>query len=144
MAESERTCEELLSEARHAQLILNITADYKYYLLFCGVFQGKRNCVQHWAKYENAFLALVQQDGELGVKRLLQTFCLYFAVRAPDMQKYVTTFFRMLYDQSVFTDEFLIGWHSGKIKSDKRCVLYDRKAEKAFRPLLDEYITWLQ
>ena len=96
-SESDRTCEDLLTEVRHIQLILNITADYKYWLLFCGVFQGKRNCIKTWPKYEGAFLNLVAQDGEQGIKRLLQTICLYFAQQA-EQQKYVTTFFRMLYD----------------------------------------------
>ena len=74
----------------------------------------------------------------------MQTMCLYFVMRAPEMQKYITTFFRMLYDQSVFSDEFVIGWQEGKTKSDKRCILYDRKAEKVFRPLLEPYVTWLK
>jgi len=52
----------------------------------------------------------MQVDGELGPKRLLQTICLYFTVRAPAMQKYIDTFFKTLYDQGTFTDEFIIGW----------------------------------
>ena len=36
--EAERTCEELLTYVRHLQLILNVTIEYKYYLLFCGLF----------------------------------------------------------------------------------------------------------
>ena len=51
---------------------------------------------------------------------------------------------KMLYDQSVFSDEFLIGWFETKIKSDKKCMLYDRKTEKAFRLLITDFITWLQ
>lgn len=51
---------------------------------------------------------------------------------------------RHLYDQSVFSDSFVIGWHNGSIKSDKKCALYDRKSEKVFRPLLDEHVQWLQ
>jgi hypothetical protein len=50
---------------------------------------------------------------------------------------------KMLYDQSVFSDEFLIGWFETKIKSDKKCMLYDRKTEKAFRSLITDFITWL-
>lgn len=36
--EAERTCDELLTYVRHLQLILNVTIEYKYYLLFCGLF----------------------------------------------------------------------------------------------------------
>lgn len=49
-----------------------------------------------------------------------------------------------LYEQSVFSVDFICGWHAGDIKSDKHCSLYDRKAEKAFRPLLDKFVEWLQ
>lgn len=63
--------DDLLKEVRHAQLILNITPEYKYYILICGLFNPKRNIVKHWPTYEKAFLKLVQKDGEQGPKRLL-------------------------------------------------------------------------
>lgn len=44
----------------------------------------------------------------------------------------------------MFSDQFVIGWHGGDIKSDKKCALYDRKSEKAFRPLIDDFVTWLK
>lgn len=50
----------------------------------------------------------------------------------------------VLYEQSIFSDEFIIKWQTNEIKSDKKCVLYDRKVEKAFRPLLEEFVQWLQ
>ena len=77
---------------------LNITADYKYYLLFCACFTGERNVIKHWSKFEPAFLSLVAQDGEVGIKRLLQTIGLYFVIREPANQKYVDTFMKLLYD----------------------------------------------
>lgn len=51
---------------------------------------------------------------------------------------------KTLYDQSVFSDQFVIGWHSSTIKSDKKCALYDRKSEKVFRPLIQSFVDWLQ
>jgi hypothetical protein len=83
VTESERTIEDLLTEVRQMQLIMNITSEYKYYILFCGLFQGKRNCVKFWAKYEPAFLKLIKNDGEVGIKRLMQTIVLYFVKRDP-------------------------------------------------------------
>lgn len=77
--ESDPSCEDLLTEVRQTQLIMNITSEYKYYILFCGIFQGKRNVVKAWNKYEAAFLSLVKSDGEVGIKRLMQTMVLYFA-----------------------------------------------------------------
>jgi len=38
----------------------------------------------------------------------------------------------------------VIGWHGNEIKSDKKCALYDRKVEKAFRPMIDDFVAWLQ
>lgn len=49
------------------------------------------------------------------------------------MQKYAQTFMKILYDQEVFSDEFIIKWFNRKQKLDKTCALYDRKAEKLFR-----------
>jgi hypothetical protein len=74
----------------------------------------------------------------------MQTIVLYFVRRDPTQQKYLATFLNLLYEQSVFSDKFLIGWHSNTIKSDKKCALYDRKAEKVFRPLMNEFIEWLK
>jgi len=36
-----------------------------------------------------------------------------------------------------------ITWHNRTGKLDKDCALYDRKAEKTMRPLLDEFVGWL-
>ena len=51
---------------------------------------------------------------------------------------------KLMYDQSVFSDQFIIDWHSGKVKSDKKCALYDRKSEKAFRLLINDFVEWLK
>jgi len=108
------------------------------------VFQGKRNVVKSWSTFEPALLRLVKSDGEIGIKRLLQTIVLYFIKRDPTQQKFLNAFMKLLYDQSVFSDQFLIEWHEKKIKSDKKCALYDRKSEKAFRLLINDFVQWLK
>lgn len=123
---------------------MNITPEYKYYILFCGVFSGKRNPVTQWAKFEPAFLQLIKADGEVGIKRLLQTIVLYYVKFVPGKQKYISTLMKVLYEQSIFSDAFVSGWFNGDIKSDKKCALYDRKSEKVFRPLLSEFVEWLK
>jgi len=30
------------------------------------------------------------------------------------------------------------------VKSDKKCALYDRKSEKAFRVLINDFVEWLK
>ena len=87
-----------MTEVRQIQLILNITPEYKYYILFCGVFAGKRNIVKNWSTYEPAFLRLVKSDGEIGIKRLLQTIVLYFVKRDPTQQKFLNAFMKLMYD----------------------------------------------
>ena len=37
----------------------------------------------------------------------------------------------------------LVGWYSGKIRSDKGCIMYDKKCEKQFKSMLKEFIDWL-
>lgn len=40
---------------------------------------------------------------------------------------------KLLYDQEVFGEEFLIKWYNKKAKLDRNTVMSDRKAEKQFR-----------
>ena len=142
VAERGAVVDDLLTEVRQQQLILNITPDYKYYILICGIFNPKRNIVKHWSKYEKAFLKLVQNDGDLGPKRLFQAIILFFINKYPESQKFASALCKHLYDTSVYTDEFFTNWHGGE-KLDKNCILYDRKAEKQFKELINDFIEWL-
>lgn len=145
VTESISTNEELIDEVRHMQVGLNITPDYKFYILFMGVFSPERNIVTNWPKFEDIFMKLVEETGEpKGLKRLWQTIVIYFVHKYPDQQKYLDTFLKILYDASVFTDEFIISWHEAKTKMDKSCCLYDRKAEKQMRGLTEAFVAWLQ
>lgn len=85
----------------------------------------------------------MQADGENGPKRLLQTIAWFYVKRCPDQQKYINALFRTLYDQNFLEQEMLVGWYSGKIRSDKGCVMYDKKCEKLFKAMLKEFIDWL-
>ena len=96
--ERKPSIEELLTEVRQTQLIMNITPEYKYFILFSGIFNKKRNVVKNWAEYEPAFLRLIKADGEVGIKRLMQTMVLYFVKRDPSQQKFVSAFMKTLYD----------------------------------------------
>lgn len=51
---------------------------------------------------------------------------------------------KLLYDQSVFSDKFLLEWHDATLRLDKKSILYNRKAEKALRPLMNDFIEWLK
>lgn len=135
--------DDLLTEVRQIQLVLNITPDYKYHILLCGIFNPKRSIIKNWAAYEKAFLNLVGKDGENGPKRLFQAIILFFINKYPQQKKYASSLCKILYDNNTYSDEFFKSWHANELKLDKNCILYDRKAEKQFRPLLDDFIQWL-
>jgi hypothetical protein len=98
LEEREHSVDDLLTEVRQTQLIMNITPEYKYFILFSGIFNKKRNVVKCWSQYEPAFLRLIKGDGEVGIKRLMQTIVLYFVKRDPSQQKYLNAFMKTLYD----------------------------------------------
>jgi hypothetical protein len=121
------------------------SAEYRYWVLVCGLFSPDRNIVKLWKTHEKAFLDLIRQDGKIGIKHCLQALILFFVKRHPDQIKYAPTFMKLVVcDQVFFQEEFIIKWHGRKAKLDKSCVLYDRKAEKAFRAAIEQFVTWLQ
>ena len=141
----------ILEELRKMAASLGFSAEFRYWVLLCGLFNIKedpsgRNILKCWKDHEKAFLALVTQDGKIGIKHLLQAIIMYFTSRyAAEMSKFASTFMKMLVcDQEVFAEEFIIKWFNRKAKLDKACVLYDRKAEKAFRGLIEAFVNWLQ
>ena len=60
------------------------------------------------------------------------------------MGKYAPTFMKKLFDDSVLSEKFLLQWNDKTIRLDKDCSLYDKKAEKKYRDLLEEFINWLK
>lgn len=85
----------------------------------------------------------MSQDEEMGPKHLLQALIQFFVNRYPEMQKFAPALCKKLYDGSVLEDQLFVTWHGKTSKLDKDCALYDRKAEKTMRPLLDEFVAWL-
>ena len=78
----------------------------------------------------------------------MQSIILYFIIKYPEQKKFAPSLLKTMYDEEVldqdFFMDFLIKWHKKKKKLDKESVLYDRKAEKAFRELIKEFIEWLE
>lgn len=133
----------MLLDVKVIQFRLNVTADYKFYILINAIFKPTRSILEHWTKYEEIFLNLVKEFGSTGGDRLLQTIMLYF-FKNPDMQKNLVAFFKLLYEQSLYPDAFYLDWYAGKKKLDKNSILYDRKVEKEIKPQLQEFMDWLQ
>jgi len=59
------------------------------------------------------------------------------------MMKYSATFMKLMYDQEFLGGKFIINWHSKKLKLDRTCALYDRKAERAFRKEISSFVDQL-
>lgn len=123
---------------------MSFGSEFRYWVLFCGLFSPERNPVKHWKSHEGLFLELVKQDGVRGGKHLLQAIVLFFSRKYTEMGKFAPSFMKLLYDQEFYDEEFIIKWFERKAKLDKSCALYDRKAEKIFRGLIEAFVTWLQ
>ena len=63
---------------------MNFGSEYRYYILICGLFNVERNIIKNWNQYEKIFLGLIEQDGSIGVKQLLQAIILFFMKKYPD------------------------------------------------------------
>lgn len=74
---------------------------------------------------------------------MLQCVIQFFINVCPEQQDSAAALCKKLYDNSIVTDELFVQWHGKQAKLDKTCAMYDRAAEKAFRPLIAEFITWL-
>lgn len=68
---SDPTIVQLLLDVKVIQFRLNVTADYKFYILINSIFTKSRNILEFWTKYEEAFLTLVKEFGATGGDRLL-------------------------------------------------------------------------
>ena len=91
----------LIEELRKVAVMNGFSGEYRYWVLLCGLFNAEkpRNIVNHWVAHEKAFLKLVEQDGKLGPKHLLQAIILFFIRRYPtEMGQYAATFMKKLYD----------------------------------------------
>lgn len=81
------THDDILKKARHIQLGLDITSDYKYAILMCGIFNPKRTMINHWKKYQPLFTKLIAQDGSgSGQKRVLQATIFMHMHKYPEMK----------------------------------------------------------
>lgn len=139
--------EPILGELKLITASQGFAPEFRYWILLCACFNtGKEhNIVKTWKTYEKAFITLVQQDGKIGIKHLLQSIIQYFFRRFPDQEKFVPTFMKhVVCDQNMFSEEFIIKFFHKKSKLDKSCALYDRKLEKSFRSSIESFVKWLE
>ena len=51
---------------------------------------------------------------------------------------------KKLVDEKVLTSKFIVDWNDKNVRLDKDSGLYDKKAEKKFRDLLEAFVNWLK
>jgi hypothetical protein len=71
---------------------------------------------------------------------MLQAIILFFIRKYPEQGSYSATFMKFLYDEEIYSDDWLIRWYNRKLKLDRSCALNDRKAEKQFKEQIDKFI----
>jgi hypothetical protein len=52
--------EKILAELRLVGASSGFSAEYRYWVLICGLFSPERNIVKHWKEHESAFLDLIR------------------------------------------------------------------------------------
>lgn len=60
------------------------------------------------------------------------------------MPKYAPTFMKKLVDENILSKQFVIDWFDKNVKLDKDSGLYDKKSERKFRELIEQFIEWLR
>jgi hypothetical protein len=101
--------------------------------------------IKNWDTNEEVFLKLVKKEGKVGKEHFLQALIIYFIRKFNDESgKYAPTFMKKLVDENVVAEKFLIDWYDKNTRLDKESGLYDKKAEKKFRELIEKFIEWLK
>jgi hypothetical protein len=105
------TCEEILKKARHIQVGINITADYKYVIVMCGIFNPKRTLINHFTKYQVAFKSLIKADASgMGANRVMQALIYMHFHKYPEMKSQFPTGVYKMYENSFMDGESLVAW----------------------------------
>ena len=124
---------------------LQLETDFLPFIALCALFPPQRNILKNWSKNEKLFIDLVQLEGKVGIDHIMQALVLFFIRKHnTELSKYAGTFMKKLVDENVMTEKYLIDWFDKTIRLDKDSNLYDKKAEKKFRDLIEQFITWLR
>lgn len=143
MAQAKKEHQEFIEEIRRLNISFGLTPDYKYYILMCGLFNIARTPLKNFKKHEKLFKHYTEKE-ELGKKHFLQAIVYFFIRRFPDLQKEAASLMQYLVMNKFFAKDFLLQWNAKKLKMDKSSILYDRKAEKKMKGLLESFMGWLE
>ena len=130
---------------QQGQKEFNLPEEFSHFVALRGLFRPSRNILKHWASNEELFIKLVKKEGKIGIDHFLQSLILYFVrVHKEELHKYAPTFMKKLVDEDIISDKTLIKWYDKDIRLDKDSLLYDKKAERHFREMIEKFIEWLR
>lgn len=135
----------IISMIEDAKADHGISNDFAFYVCLSGLFPPKRNILKNWAANQDVFVHLVKLEGKIGRDHFMQAVCLYFIKKyKDDMTKFAPTFMKKLVDENILSKQFVVDWYDKNIKLDKDSGLYDKKSERKFRELIEQFIEWLK
>jgi|688.fasta_scaffold1357675_1 hypothetical protein len=116
-----------------------------HYISLVGLFPTNRNIIKNWSTNEVIFINFVKEEGKIGKDHFLQALVLYFIRKYnEELGKYAQTFMKKLVDEKILSEKFVIDWFDKSIRLDKSSSLYDKKAEKKFRDLIEKFVEWMK
>ena len=70
----------MLETLTQQKIKYGLTPDWLHFVALCGIFPPsvKGGIFKKWSKYEDLFIALVKEEGKIGVQHFLQAIVLYF------------------------------------------------------------------
>ena len=135
----------IISFMEDAKAEHGISNDFAFYVCLIGLFPPNRNILKNWATNQDVFVHLVKLEGKIGRDHFMQAVCLYFIKKYKDeMVKFAPTFMKKLVDENILSKQFVIDWYDKNVKLDKDSGLYDKKSERKFRELIEQFIEWLK
>jgi hypothetical protein len=61
-----------------------------------------------------------------------------------ELEKYISTFMKLFYDDDLLTEEFLLSWHEETPEAMKDSFIYNSESDKKMKDLALPFINWLK
>ena len=122
--------------------------EFLHYVALSGLFPPSRNILKNFSENEEVFMNLVKGNAsrsKSGKDHFLQAVILYFVrLYKDELNKYAPTFMKNLVEENIISEKFLLDWYDKEVRLDKNSFTYDKKAEKKFRDIIQQYVDWLK
>ena len=61
-----------------------------------------------------------------------------------ELEKYISTFMKLFYDDDLLTEDFLLSWHESTPDSMKDSFIYNAENDKKTKELALPFVNWLK